>query len=258
MTDNFNQPREDDAVKGGQAPAPEGSAVLGGLEGVKRRLSSSLKEERIIGLSQVLNYGEAGFDLVMQALQDSCEQVRQKAFWVLQQQRTAPVVKPGLQEYPPLKEAVNVDYTRLRDLLAAEKWKEADHETLALMLIVCNQQKNGWLDVEDIKRFPCIDLRTIDQLWVKHSNGRFGFSVQKQIWRSVGGKLNADWETYCRFGERVGWRIRNRWLDEWNLTYTLGAPIGHLPALGEDRLRITVHLRAVGDALFSQLDACEL
>lgn len=195
MTDNFNQPREDDAVKGGQTPAPEGSAVLGGLEGVKRRLSSSVK---------------------------------------------------------------NVDYTRLRDLLAAEKWKEADRETLALMLIVCNQQKNGWLDVEGINRFPCIDLRTIDQLWVNHSNGRFGFSVQKQIWRSVGGKLNADWETYCRFGERVGWRIRNRWLDEWNLTYTLGAPIGHLPALGEDRLRITVHLRAVGDALFSQLDACKL
>ncbi|CCQ59603.1 GUN4 domain-containing protein, partial [Crocosphaera watsonii] len=30
--------------------------------------------------------------------------------------------------------------------------------------------------------FPCEDLRIIDQLWVKYSNGQFGFSVQKQIY----------------------------------------------------------------------------
>ncbi len=41
----------------------------------------------------------------------------------------------------------------------------------------------------------CEDLRTIDQLWVKYSNGRFGFSVQKRIWHSIGGNKYADYKT---------------------------------------------------------------
>jgi hypothetical protein len=53
----------------------------------------------------------------------------------------------------------------MRDLLAAQKWQEADHETLAVMLQVCHQEENGWLDVEDIKEFPCTDLHTINRLW---------------------------------------------------------------------------------------------
>ncbi len=65
------------------------------------------------------------------------------------------------------------------------------------MLKACHQEKNTWLRIQDIQLFPCIDLRTIDQLWVRYSNGRFGFSVQKRIWQSVGenlmpiGKLSA-------------------------------------------------------------------
>jgi hypothetical protein len=39
MSDNPNQPRVDDAVLGGQVPIPGDSAILGGIEGVKRRLS---------------------------------------------------------------------------------------------------------------------------------------------------------------------------------------------------------------------------
>ena len=256
MADNPNQPRKYDAVLGGQAPS--NSAILGGLEGIKRRLGSPVETRRITALAEAIKYGEAGLDLVIQALDDTSEQVQQAAFWLLHEQRTQQKVKQVLQKYIPLNSVLEVDYTRLRDLLAAGKWQEADHETLAVMLQVCHQEEKGWLRAKDIPYFPCIDLRTIDQLWVKYSNGRFGFSVQKRIWQNVGGKPNASWETYCRFGERVGWRVRNRWLDEWNLTYTLGAPIGHLPALGEDRARITVHLRSLGDVLFSRLDACQL
>jgi hypothetical protein len=61
------------------------------------------------------------------------------------------------------------------------------------MLKAAKKQKiaylnNGYLDIESIEKFPCTDLGTIDQLWVKYSYGRFGFSVQKRIWESVGGK----------------------------------------------------------------------
>ncbi len=255
MAENPNQPRKYDAVLGSQPPSS--SAVLGGLDGVKRRLASPSEQQRIAALSEALHYGVTGLELVIQALESSSGQVQQRAFGLLHQHRTEPRVKQVLEKYPPLHSAVGVDYTRLRDLLAAQKWQEGDSETLAVMLKASHQQKNGWLGVEDIKQFPCIDLHTINRLWVWYSSGRFGFSVQKRIWQSVGGNPNASWETYCRFGERVGWRVRNRWLDEWNLTYTLAAPIGHLPALGEDRARITVHLRGVGDVLFSRLEACQ-
>ncbi|MFM6487700.1 MAG: protein kinase domain-containing protein [Dolichospermum sp.] len=81
-----------------------------------------------------------------------------------------------------LKSDVGMDYRKLRDLLKAGKWKEADEETLRVMLAVAKREREGWLNVENIDNFPCADLRTIDQLWVKYSNGRFGFSVQKQIY----------------------------------------------------------------------------
>jgi len=54
------------------------------------------------------------------------------------------------------------------------------------MFEVAGRTKEESLRTEDIDNFPCEDLRTIDQLWVKYSNGRFGFSVQKRIYQSLG------------------------------------------------------------------------
>lgn len=132
----------------------------------------------------------------------------------------------------------NVDYTRLRDLLAAGKWKEADQETLAVMVKAAGQEKENWrLNVESIETFPCTDLRTIDRLWVKYSDGRFGFSVQKRIWESVGdnpAKYDNDYGIYQQFGYRVDWRVRNVdtpipvYWDYSNFSYSLKTP-GHLP-----------------------------
>ena len=129
-----------------------------------------------------------------------------------------------------LKSARGVDYTRLRDLLAAGKWKEADQETNCVMLKAAKREVDGWLDAESIKNFPCDDLRTIDQLWVKYSHGRFGFSVQKKIWLEVGGKYDYDYETECKLAERVGWLKGHKWLEYEDLTFNNHqAPRGHLP-----------------------------
>ncbi|MFM6623822.1 MAG: GUN4 domain-containing protein, partial [Dolichospermum sp.] len=86
-----------------------------------------------------------------------------------------------------LQSSCGVDYRKLRDLLAAGKWKEADEETRQVMLAVAKRERERWLNVESIDNFPCADLRTIDQLWVKYSDGRFGFSVQKRIYQGLGG-----------------------------------------------------------------------
>ncbi|HEY9613575.1 serine/threonine-protein kinase [Allocoleopsis sp.] len=122
--------------------------------------------------------------------------------------------------------ATGVDYSKLRDLLAAKKWQEADQETGERMLEVAGRQEAGFLSpYGDIDHFPCEDFCIIDQLWVKYSNARFGFSVQKRIWESV----NRDWEKFCK---RVGWINHNpEELLESELDFTLLAPIGHLPML---------------------------
>jgi len=122
-----------------------------------------------------------------------------------------------------LSSDVNVDYTQLCELLAAGDWQTADAETAALMLKAARRDEKGWLDTESISKFPCTDLRTIDQLWMKFSNGQFGFSVQKRIYEEVEGDTS-------QWGKRVGWRKEDAWLDYSNFTFNTCAPSGHLPA----------------------------
>ena len=124
-----------------------------------------------------------------------------------------------------------MDYTNLRNLLAAQKWKEADEETARVMLKVAGREKEGWLNTESIDNFPCEDLRTIDQLWVKYSNGRFGFSVQKRIYQSLGGTSSYDERVWEKFGDKVAWRKNNKWLCYYELSFLEKAPEAHLPGL---------------------------
>jgi WD40 repeat protein len=102
MADNPNQPREYDAVKGGQDPAlaPASGVVLGGLEGVKRRLRSVIVEARVAALSETVRYGETGLDLVIQALKDESEQVQRIAYTLLLE-IAQPRVRQALREYNP-------------------------------------------------------------------------------------------------------------------------------------------------------------
>lgn len=123
-----------------------------------------------------------------------------------------------------------VDYTRLQKLLQQQRWKDADGETHLRMLEAIGREKEGWFRVEDLKNFPSSELRTIDQLWVKYSQGQFGFSVQKQIWLDLGGKLDdCDWETYLKLSDRLGWSKDDVFINYKNFTFNTNAPQGHLP-----------------------------
>jgi serine/threonine protein kinase len=139
------------------------------------------------------------------------------------------ISKPVAAETTRVVSAVGMDYINLRNLLAAKKWQEADEETQRVMLKVAGREEAEWLDRESIHKFPCEDLRTIDQLWVKYSNGRFGFSVQKRIYQSLGGTREYNSEVWQKFGDRVGWRRKNEWLYYNDLTFSEKAPEAHLP-----------------------------
>jgi len=41
----------------------------------------------------------------------------------------------------------------------------------------------GWY--EPIKQYRCHNLETLDNLWLKYSNGRFGLSVRQQIFERI-------------------------------------------------------------------------
>jgi serine/threonine-protein kinase len=129
-----------------------------------------------------------------------------------------------------LKSERGVDYTRLQQLLQQQKWKDADEETYRRMLEAVKREKEEWFREEDVENFPRTDLRTIDRLWVKYSQGKFGFSVQKQIWLDLGGKLGEyDDDTFKKLGDRVGWRKNGSWLHYSDYTFTTNALQGHLP-----------------------------
>ena len=170
-----------------------------------------------------------------------------------------------------LKSEKGVDYTKLRDLLAAGKWKEANQETAHLMFKMThqiidnttlstflekeksreadqetsNQSKTvldpnlPFLNVKDIENFPGDDLQTIDQLWLKYSKGKFGFSVQKKIYFNyMRGKKESkefDEDKWLKFCSRVGWikEKEGKYVKDSELIFELDQAFeGHLPMLG--------------------------
>ncbi|MGM3306983.1 protein kinase domain-containing protein [Anabaena sp. WFMT] len=137
---------------------------------------------------------------------------------------------PSQEIEEKLISVVGMDYTRLRELLASGKWKEADEETTRVMLAVVGRENDGWLSEKDIYNFPCQDIRTLDQLWVKYSNGRFGFSVQRRIYQSLRGTRKFHREVWDAIGDKVGWKKDKKWMYYDDLTFDITAPEAHLPS----------------------------
>jgi len=96
MTENQNQPREYDAVLGGKNPPPINAAVLGGIEGVKRRLTAADELVRVGAVREAMKYGEAGLDVAIASLKDKSRKVRRAAISLLQEKLTHPKVQPLL------------------------------------------------------------------------------------------------------------------------------------------------------------------
>lgn len=126
-----------------------------------------------------------------------------------------------------------IDYTRLRDLLKAQDWRAADEETYEVMLQAVGKKSGDWFSRDELLNFPYTDIRTIDRLWVKYSQGKFGFSVQKQIYVECGAKLNGSfpgheiWDEFC---ERLGWSKDDKWISNQGLKADPSlSPAGEFP-----------------------------
>ncbi|NEP61868.1 MAG: hypothetical protein F6K31_33780 [Symploca sp. SIO2G7] len=125
-------------------------------------------------------------------------------------------------------------YQKLHDFLKNGRWKEADKETVKLIYRLMPED-HTYIDVDQI---PPKDLKKINKLWVKFSNGRFGFSVQQKIWTKIlkvyHSSENRYWidnSVYEYFIDSVGWSREGDRIYHTDIEYSIKAPRGHLPAI---------------------------
>jgi len=123
----------------------------------------------------------------------------------------------------------------LRSALAEQNWLLADQETRLLL----EDSLGDIYGPPSTQTIPVEVIRSIDQLWLEASNGRFGLSVQLRLWEEAVAQHPNDTDAAVRaFGRRVGWFrptpdgnnfISSDWYTETELTDSLEAPVGHFP-----------------------------
>ncbi|MCF4968522.1 serine/threonine-protein kinase [Nostoc sp. CMAA1605] len=163
-------------------------------------------------------------EILDQMLQNAVSQRYKSAADVLQVLNTCPSTFQPQQSVNTLYSEVGVDYHKLRDLLAFKQWSLADQETWVVMCQALSKPTGSYFFMSDIAKLPCEDLQIIDQLWLKYSQGRFGFSIQKQIYERV----ECD---YVRFCAAVGWHLYNsNSPPSWQFPLYQSFPEGNFPS----------------------------
>ena len=124
-----------------------------------------------------------------------------------------------------LASAKNIDYSPLQQLLAQQDFQGADVLTLQKLCELAGSAAiaRKWVYFTEVESFSNEDLLTIDKLWRMHSEGKFGFSIQRNIWLSVG-------KNYSKLWTKINWKSENIWTRYPNeFVWDLTAPQGHLP-----------------------------
>lgn len=187
------------------------------------------------------------------------------ACWQETRKRIDADLQKDLEELSILQETVvavqTSRYQQLEEYLKNQQWREADDETYRLMITTVGKEQGQWFEPEELRNFPCEELRAIDQLWVQYSQGRFGFSVQKKIYVECGATLDGKYpgdKIWKEFGDRVGWRNGGQWLSYQQLgDISLSSPQGIFPfGVGFGLLKLSGMWRC--GILFSRTQTCEL
>jgi hypothetical protein len=176
--------------------------------------------------------------------------------WLENKQAVLPETSARLQE---------LCYAQLEQYMVAGDWKAADKYNYRLMIQVLGKRVGDCFTVEELMTFPCTDLLRIDGLWVQHSGGKFGFSVQKDIYVRCGGVLGGEYyaKPYAHFYHACGWyKADVKQYDSINEILEVEAyreyddlifspekaALGHLPFERDKR----------ADFFFSRIQTCEL
>lgn len=203
------------------------------ISGLNHQIYLESEKNQLKLITQLSAEGEPGLKVLMDWMLSLREQPANlamgKAYQVLYQVKNSSTQEFLAANFPtgivPLKSERNIDYQPLQELLAQQDFRGADVLTLQKLCELAGEAaiQRKWLYFTDIDSFSSTDLHTLNQLWLIHSEGRFGFSVQRQIWLSVGKDFSKLWN-------KIGWKTDNNWTRyPKEFTWDLSAPQGHLP-----------------------------
>ena len=126
---------------------------------------------------------------------------------------------------------VNINYDKLQLMLLEEKFEDADRLTSSYLRKLAGKlaEKRGYVFYSEVNNMSGTDLKTIDRLWNIYSTGRFGFSNQAKILKSVGKKYELLWP-------KIGWKKEGLWTRyPKSFCWSLKAPDGHMPLINQLR-----------------------
>ncbi len=126
---------------------------------------------------------------------------------------------------------IEINYDDLQLMLVEQKFEEADRLTSSFLRKLAGKlaEKRGYVFYSEVKNMSDKDLQTIDRLWTIYSTGRFGFSIQAKILKSVGKKYELMWP-------KIGWKKEGLWTRyPGSFRWSLEAPDGHMPLINQLR-----------------------
>jgi hypothetical protein len=127
-----------------------------------------------------------------------------------------------------VRSATTLELRPLRDALRGVRWEEADRESARLLMRAAGADPdrvgNLMIRPEQAPLLRHADLAAIDELWMRYSDGRFGFTPQLRRLHNARGDI-------AHFADLVGWRD-GRWILYAEAQWSSAAPPGHLPILG--------------------------
>jgi hypothetical protein len=194
------------------------------------RLRSESARNQLQVVQEFAQSGEAGLEALMNFLVERQAQpgvVEGSTYQILRNANT-PQTQAFLQtHFPqgiiPLKSDKGIDYAPLQALLAQQDFEAADRLTLEKLCELAGSPTQKWFYFTAVQNFPITDLQTINSLWLVHSEGKFGYSVQRELWTNLG----QDWE---KLWGAIDWKSGNNWTRyPGGFTWDLSAPRGHLP-----------------------------
>lgn len=172
-------------------------------------------------------------------------------------------IKQASIKYPvtkPVQKKHKNKYSKLRSLLASGNWRAADEETNKNIFSLIGMANGDSLSSSMVLKIPRKELKDIDYLWKKYSKGKFGFSIQKEIFDSsksnyfttyidepgvlgkmLGQKAKPIGHYTSKeddFFNRIGWS-KYGFYD--SLNFSRYAPSGHLPSFINNAKSIEVY-----------------
>ena len=112
--------------------------------------------------------------------------------------------------------ATGINYGTFNYLLSSRHWYAADQEMVPLMLKMIQCSGEAGLTPRGLEAIAAEDLQLLDRLWMQHSDGQFGLSPQRQLWRSWrqrGANGTGDGDNWLELWRSLTWHLGKDWFQ---------------------------------------------